>query len=113
MASKGIYQYTVQESQNAGLGQVGSVFLDGAAAAGAFTPSKGVVVAITVITEAKFDALTAAEENKYASTAVGYEGLGDTISTGTTGDSFPTGITIFGRWSSVDVNDGAVICYIG
>ena len=27
--------------------------------------------------------------------------------------SFPSGITIFGRWTELDVNSGAIIAYIG
>ena len=110
MAGKGIYTYSVQESQNAGLGQGGSVFIDGTS----FTPSKGVIVAITVVADGTiFETLTAAEPNKYASSAVGYEGGGDAIAVGSSGDAFPQGLTIFGRWSTVDINTGSVICYIG
>ena len=47
MPGKGIHTYSVQESQNAGLGQAGSVYLNNAGTT--FTPTNGVIVAISVL----------------------------------------------------------------
>jgi len=115
MASKrgGLQGYTVQEAQNSSMGQVGSVFLDTAATT--FTPTNGnVIVAITMITDnVGFSALTPEDTTKYIGISqAGYEGGGDTLATG---DQFPQGMTIFGRWTSVSVQtDGdQILCYVG
>ena len=109
---RGLHAYSVQEAQNAGLGQAGSVFLD--ADATTFTPTSGVVVAITLLTECEFDTLTAeGGVGNFVNTAgAGYESAGETL---TSSDSLPAGITIYGRWTSVSINtDGQMcICYIG
>jgi hypothetical protein len=110
MAKGGLRGYSVQEAQNAGLGQVGSAYLDGTS----FTPSSGVVVAITMLTNCTFQVLTpvAGGSKTYISvTGTGYEGSGDTLANT---DTFPAGVTIYGRWSVVDVTSGdKCICYIG
>ena len=53
----GIQKYSVVEANNTALGQVGSAFLDSDGTT--FTPTDGVVVAITMITDCGFDTLTA------------------------------------------------------
>ena len=55
--AKGLQKYTVQESQNIGLGQAGSIFVNGTT--NAVTPPEGsVFVAITIIDDAVFDSGT-------------------------------------------------------
>ena len=116
MASKGIYQYTVQESNNAGLGQGGSVYLNTASTT--FTPTNGVIVAIQIIgDDATFDTLTPENPEKHFGTAtgdLGYESGGNQFGSGVT---LTQGTTIFGRFTSVslaaDDSGGGVICYIG
>ena len=114
MAGKrgGLHSYSVQEAQNSQMGQVGSAFLDTDGTT--FTPSTGVVVAITVVTDCDFDVLIAEDPNKYfniGGASDGYEGGGDTLANT---DQFPAGITIYGRWTSVSVNStGSCICYVG
>jgi len=112
MASKGIYQYTVQESNNAGLGQGGSVFLN--VAATTFTPTNGVIIAIQALgDDVTLDTLTPENPDKHIGTAVtdlGYEGKGNASTTYV----IPASATIFGRFTSVSLNDtNACICYIG
>jgi hypothetical protein len=109
MAGKGIHTYSVQESQNAGLGQAGSVYLNNAATT--FTPTNGVIVAISVLEDdTAFDTLTAEDSTKYMSQAgTGYESGGNAISTNT----FPQGSVLFGRWTSISLSAGKVIAYIG
>ena len=110
MASKGLHSYTVQEAQNATMGQAGSVYLDTDGTT--FTPTSGVVVAITMISDTDFDTLTAETGAKCIEVGgTGYESAGDTLANS---DLFPAGMTIYGRWSSLSVNtNGACICYIG
>ena len=106
MAS-GIHKYTVQESGNAALGQAGSTYSDGTSITGI---SSGVVVAITMLADTTFSLLTPDNENFLTVPGKGYEDLGDTT---TTSDTFPKGITIYGRWTVVDVNSGNIIAYFG
>ena len=106
----GLHSYTVQEAQNSQMGQVGSAFLDTDGTT--FTPSTGVVVAITVVTDCDFDVLTAEDSTKYMNIGgTGYESGGDTLANT---DQFPAGMTIYGRWTSVSVNStGSCVCYVG
>jgi len=116
MAGKrgGIHSYTVQEAQNAAMGQAGSVFLDTASTD--FIPTNGVVVAITMITDCAFEFLTG-EGGDGSGTYInrigdGYESQGDALGSG---DSFPAGMTIYGRWTTVSVQTSGqkCICYVG
>ena len=115
MASKGIYQYTVQESNNAGLGQGGSVYLN--TNAKTFTPTNGVIVAIQVLgNEVKLDVLTAEDSSKFIGIGgTGYESAGDTFDSDVI---LPASSTIFGRFTSVSLaadqsDSNGIICYIG
>jgi len=112
----GIQHFTVQEAGNVNLGQGGSVFLDTDSTV--FTPTKGVVIAITALNSMQFDVLTAEDSSKYfgvsglGAAGDGWENKGDAL---TTSDSIPAGLTIYGRWTSVSVKDNndKCICYIG
>jgi len=113
MAGKGLHQYTVQEAQNATMGQAGSVFLDSTGTT--FTPTSGVIVAITMVDETDFNILLAEDNTK--SLGVGGAGWPSNDDAGNevvAADIFPSGMTIYGRWTSVSINStGACICYIG
>ena len=104
------YKYTVVEGNNIALGQAGSAFLDTDGTT--FTPSNGVVVAITMVTDCGFDTLTAeGGTGTYINTAGAGAG-GDTV---VAADTFPAGMTIYGRWTSVSVQTTGqkCVCYIG
>ena len=110
-----------------GFGQMGSVFNDGTAA---ITPPTGkVFVAITMLANTTFDTtggLTADNDS-----GAGLEYIGDTTlahnlavgsettSSGGGGqvvdvsNTFPAGLTIYGRWTEVDLAAGTIIAYIG
>ena len=110
----GINSYSVVESNNVSLGQLGSVWLD--LNATTFTPTNGVVVAITMVTDCGFDTLTG-EGGDGSGTYInivgaGYESAGNTL---VAGDTFPAGMTIYGRWTSVSVQSNAqqCVCYVG
>ena len=107
----GKHKYTVVESQNSGLGQAGSVFCD---STDNITPSSGVFVAITVIDDVTFTTLT--PEDGAGEKFIG-TGTASTSGSGTlfidTGNTFTTGTTIFGRWSSITLNGGTIVAYIG
>ena len=123
MPGKGIHTYSVQESQNAGLGQAGSVFID---ASGAASPPTGkVFLAITFLADTIFDAsggLVAENQNQYANTEAAAHNEADgseTTAQGSGGlqidasNTFSAGITIFGRYTEIDITSGMVLAYIG
>lgn len=68
---KGLQSYTVQEAQNASLGQLGSIFLDQSGTS--VTPPSGrCIVAITALTDCSFSTLTSdvrGEDNPFINTA--------------------------------------------
>ena len=120
-------KYTVVEGQNfaneVGFGQAGSVFID---SDGASSPPTGLVfVAITFIDDTIFDAsggLIAEDSANFANTEAAAHDNADgseTVSEGSGGDeidasnTFPAGITIYGRWSEIDLTSGMIIAYIG
>jgi len=122
---------TVQTSTTQGpmnpvsaFGQAGSVFTDGT---GAITPPEGkVFVAITFLDDAVLASTTglvAEDADKYPNTAgaahnlsvgseTAVEGGGGTIVDNS--NTFPKGITIYGRWTKITLNAASpLIAYIG
>jgi len=120
-------KYTVVEGQNfaneVGFGQAGSVFIDGSGASS--PPTGSVFVAITFIDDTIFDAsggLIAENSANFANTEAAAHDNADgseTASEGSGGlqidasNTFPAGITIYGRWSEIDITSGMLIAYIG
>jgi len=108
-------------------GQLGSVYTT--ASSTAITPPTGkVFVAITMLEDTVFDASggliadttnTASEGLEYIGTDVAAHDAGTATGlTGTAGlvvDSvtFPKGVTIYGRWTEIDVDSGKIVAYIG
>ncbi len=89
----GINKYTEQESQNIGLGQGGSVFIDDVA------QHTGPFIAITAIEDSGVD-------------------VSDCTSIADTMDdaadfTIPKGVTIFGRFEVFSLSSGKVIAYKG
>jgi len=84
------------------------------ASSSAITPDSGnVFVAITMLTDTVFDSasgLVAESATAYVNT----EGIG-AGSNGIVVDSvtFPKGVTIYGRWTEIDVNSGTIVAYQG
>ena len=123
MPGKGIHTYSVQESQNAGLGQAGSVFID---ASGAASPPTGkVFIAITILEDTIFDAsggLVSEDQTQYANTEAAAHNESDGSETNVQGsgglqidasNTFPAGVTLFGRYTEIDITSGMLIAYIG
>jgi hypothetical protein len=113
---KGLQKYSVQESQNAGLGQAGCMFVDTNTAIVA--PTGSAFVAITFLTDVTLDSsggLIAEDSTTWANTEAAANprsatgGLQIDVS-----NTFPKGVTIYGRWSEIDLNSaGTLIAYIG
>jgi len=99
MAS-GIHKYTVQEAQNASMGQAGAKFIsDGEEHTGTF-------VAIQCLEDTVFNALTPDD------TTNGY-GVGSYNGNTMASETISAGTTIYGRWTTIDLTSGLVIAYIG
>ena len=120
-----VSKYSVVESGNLGLGQAGSIFLDTGSAPS--SPPTGLVfVAITFLDDTTFDTsggLIAEDANQYANTEAAAHNESDGSETTTQGsgglqidgsNTFPAGVTIFGRWTEINiVTGGMLIAYIG
>ena len=114
--NKGLIKYTVAEAQNMQLGQGRTALLD---STNAYTVSlRGedtAVVAIQIIQDAKFQALTAQFKDFHIGTnqtdgIYTDKGCGDLIANTMV---VPAGITLYGRWTTVDLASGVVLLYLG
>ena len=112
-----------------GFGQMGSMFNDGTAAM--TPPTNKVFVAITMLTDCTFDSSGGLKaDNDSAGAGLEYIGTeaaahnatvgsGETTATGGGGlqvdvsNTFPKGVTIYGRWTEIDPASGTCIAYIG
>ena len=109
-----------------GFGQMGSVFtsVDGAIK----PPTNKVFIAITFLANTTLDSSAGlvADTNYRSCEFAGTDtaahdetGGQETINSGSGGDAidvndvFPAGVTIFGRWTEIDITSGMVIAYIG
>ena len=108
----GLQKYSVVESGNLGLGQAGSILVTGT---NEVTCKNGVFVAITFLEDTVFDnaGLTSVDNTKYINDTVNSTDIstanGDTIDT----ETFPKGVTIYGRWTAFMLDSGKVIAYRG
>ena len=108
-----------------GFGQLGSVFNDSTAAIK--PPTGKVFVAITFLADTTFDdsgGLVADNQTTHGLEYIGTEAAAHdagtaTVDTGEGGlqvdsdNTFARGITIYGRWSEIDLASGSIIAYIG
>ena len=111
-----------------GFGQMGSMFNDGTAAM--TPPTNKVFVAITMLTDCTFDSsggLKASNDSagaglEYIGTEAAAHNLSvgsETTSSGGGGlqvdvsNTFPKGVTIYGRWTEIDPASGTCVAYIG
>ena len=98
-----LHKYSVNESNNIGLGQAGSILETGTSAV-----SGKEIVAITFLEDSVFSVLTPESgTNLYIGTS---GGNGDAIDSSNT---FPQGVTVFGRWTGFTLASGSVIAYLG
>lgn len=111
-----------------GFGQMGSMFNDGTDAM--TPPTNKVFVAITMLADTTFDASGGLKaDNDSAGAGLEYVGTeaaahnlsvgSETTSSGGGGlqidasNTFPKGVTIYGRWTEIDLASGMVVAYIG
>ena len=101
MAGSGTHKYTVQEAQNAAMGQAGAIVETSTTA----ITGKS-IVAIQMIEDTVFSVLTPSDTvNGYGVPAAN----GDTLASVT----IPAGMTIYGHWTAFTLSDGKVIAYQG
>ena len=116
-------QLGLEAAQNIALGQGGSAYSTSSSDA-IKPPSGSVFVAITMLEDTIFDAsagLVASDANGYINTdtaAHDQAASSETTNYGSGGQvvdgvTFPQGMTIYGRWSEIDVLSGSIIAYIG
>jgi len=109
-------QYAVIEAQNLSMGQAGSIFVNGTTAV-TCSAGTGVFVAIQFIEDTVFASssggLIAETEQLFPDDA----GAGTLIDANggaaINGETFPQGMTIFGRWTGFTLASGACIGYVG
>ena len=106
-ATPGISRFSVVESNNVGLGQGGSAYLSDTST---YSPQTGkVVIAIQVIDDCAFANGMVSEGTDFTDNDTAEAGTNaDTFN----GESFPAGITIYGRWTAVALASGAVMLYM-
>ena len=103
-SSKGLHALTVQEAENAKLGQGGYKYIDQAGTANTGTAAAGVeYVAVTILESASIAAAIATESNNQS------------LWPDTTFAGITAGTTIYGRWNKVTVSgsNATAICYRG
>ena len=107
-------EYSVVDAQNVTLGQKGAIFVNGTTAV---TSLSGVFCAIQFTEDTVFDSgtggLIAESTQKWpdstgTGTAIDADGGAVTDS-----ETFPQGMTIFGRWTGFTLASGACIAYVG
>ena len=102
-------RYSVVESSNLGLGQLGVAFVTGALT---YTPPTGqVVVAIQFVEDALFDSGDATTADSDWPTDV--QGGPGTNSVAIDQTVMPQGMIIFGRWKTVALDQGSAFLYLG
>ena len=108
--------YSVQQSENLSLGQAGSVFVTGTAAVSCVAPS-GVFVAIQFIEDTVFGSSSGGLVAETEQLFLDDTGAGTDIDAdggaAVDGETFPQGMTIFGRWTGFTLVSGACIAYVG
>ena len=94
----------------ASFGQHGNAFQDTNAAV---TPDTGMIIcAITMLSSTTFTAMSAADDDEVVANGETGAGSGGVVIAAA--NTFPAGVTIFGRWSSVTPTAsgaGGIICY--
>ena len=110
---------------NVAFGQYGCVYHSTSSDDPIKPPTGKVFVAIQMLQDTAFDedgGLVSEQPTVYANTQDAAGDLADGSETAAEGSGgvqipqaqvFPKGLTIYGRWTEVDVNSGAVIAYIG
>ena len=105
----GLNSFTVQEAQNASLGQAGVAFLSDTST---YEPPSGqIIIAIQFVQDTVFDSADATTAD--ANWPTDAQGGPGTNSDAINQTVMPAGITIYGRWKTVAFDSGAAFLYLG
>ena len=106
-----------------GFGQMGSILITGITNAvtcrdvadSTFKTQNAVFVAIQFLEDTVFDnaGLTSEDNNIYINDTTASTGIDANGGAVTDSVTFPKGLTIYGRWTSILLDSGKVIAYIG
>jgi len=88
-----------KDINEAALGGVGAEFINDTA------EHTGTYYAITCLEDTVFATLTPTDTAKFPGTS---SGLGNNMSS----ETIPKGVTIYGRWSTIDLTSGLVMAYL-
>ena len=107
-------------------GQMGSILITGdtnavtsngvtGATAKLANAENAVFVAITFLEDTVFDSsgLTSTDDNIFVNDSTASTGIDADGGAVTGSETFPEGVTIYGRWTSIKLDSGKVIAYIG
>ena len=112
--------------QEASLGQYGSTYLasDGDVIDLSGSSATRYICSITFLEDTQFhdletlggevgsfSTLTPENDLDHATDGIGASANGTDLSVDASGQVFPKGITVFGRWDKVELHSGACICY--
>lgn len=94
------------------LGQAGSILVSGT---NAVTCKNGVFAAITMLEDTVFAnaGLTSTDNTKYINDTVASTAISAANGAVIDGETFPKGVTIYGRWTTFTLASGLVIAYRG
>jgi hypothetical protein len=91
-------------------GQFGSMYTDSTSQAMS-PPTNKTFAAITMLEEVTFTTLTAQDADvSFNTAAAGFGTNGQTLAST---QVFPRGVTIYGKWTSLQLASGSVVAYIG
>lgn len=106
-----------------GFGQMGSILITGTTnavtcrdvAGSTFKSQNAVFVAIQFLEDTAFDSagLTSEDDTIFVNDSTASTGIDANGGAVTGSEVFPKGVTIYGRWTSIKLDSGKVIAYIG
>ena len=107
--------YSVVEAQNRSLGQSGSILINQSTTDADATCliGNGVFVAIQFIEDTVFGTLKGETSQLFVSSGQTSTTIDADAGAAATTVTFPQGMTIFGRWTTINLASGACIAYVG
>ena len=111
--ARGLHHYSVQEAQNSALGQAGSILIDQSTTDATASPKFGSFVAIQFIEDTVFGTLTSESSQLWPASGETSTSIDGDAGAAATVVTFPQGMTIFGRWTAINLVSGSCIAYVG
>ena len=105
--------YAVIEAQNLALGQAGSILIDQGTTDQDAVCLNGVFIAIQFLEDTVFGTLTGETSQLFVSSGQTSTTIDANAGAAATTVTFPQGMTIFGRWTTINLASGACIAYVG